>query len=102
MRRMCGRMKILLTGHKGYIGAIAAPMLRAAGHEVVGLDSDLFAGCEFGDPGPKIPEIRKDLRDVTKADLVGFEAVAHFAAVSNDPVGDLNPNVTYDINHLGT
>ena len=95
-------MKILLTGHKGYIGAIAAPMLRAAGHEVVGLDSDLFAGCEFGDPGPKIPEIRKDLRDVTKADLVGFEAVAHFAAVSNDPVGDLNPHVTYDINHLGT
>ncbi len=62
-------MKILLTGHKGYIGAVAGPILRSAGHEVVGLDTDLFAGCDFGRSAPEIPEIRKDLRDLTQADL---------------------------------
>ncbi len=92
-------MKIALTGHKGYIGAVAAPVLQAAGHEVVGLDSDLFAGCEFGHPAPPIAEIRKDLRDLTREDLVGFDAVLHFAALSNDPLGDLDPRLTYDINH---
>jgi nucleoside-diphosphate-sugar epimerase len=95
-------MKVLLTGHKGYIGAVAGPMLRSAGHEVVGLDCDLFAGCEFGGPPPDIPELRKDLRDITKDDLKGFDAVLHFAALSNDPIGDLNPDVTYDINHLAS
>jgi nucleoside-diphosphate-sugar epimerase len=95
-------MKILLTGHKGYIGAVAAPILRSAGHEVVGLDSDLFAGCDFGEPGPEIPEICKDLRDVTKADLSGFDAVVHLAALSNDPLGNLNSDLTYDINHRGS
>jgi nucleoside-diphosphate-sugar epimerase len=89
----------MLTGHKGYIGAVAGPVLQAAGHEVVGLDSDLFAGCEFGQPAPPIPEIRKDLRDLTRADLLGFDAVLHFAALSNDPLGDLDPRLTYDINH---
>lgn len=92
-------MKILLTGHKGYIGAVAAPMLRSAGHEVVGLDADLFEGCDFGGPAPAIPEIRKDLRDLTLADLMGFEAVLHLAALSNDPLGDIDSNLTYDINH---
>ncbi len=92
-------MRVLLTGHKGYIGAVAGPMLQAAGHEVVGLDTDLFAGCDFGEPPPEIPEIRKDIRDVTKADLQGFDAVAHLAALSNDPLGDLDPEITYDINH---
>lgn len=91
-------MKILLTGHKGYIGAVAAPMLQSAGHEVVGLDTDLFAGCDFGKPAEEIPEIHKDLRDITVADLKGFDAVLHFAALSNDPLGDLNPQITYDIN----
>jgi nucleoside-diphosphate-sugar epimerase len=95
-------MKILLTGHKGYIGAIAGPILQSANHEVVGLDTDLFAGCEFGKPSGEIPEIRKDLRDLTRADLHGFDAVVHFAALSNDPVGDLNPQLTYDINHLAS
>jgi len=93
-------MRILLTGHKGYIGAIAGPILQSAGHEVVGLDSDLFAGCEFGEAAPAIPEVRKDLRDLTIQDLEGFDAVAHFAALSNDPLGDLDPKLTYDINHL--
>ena len=92
-------MKILLTGHKGYIGAVAGPILQAAGHEVVGFDTDLFAGCDFGKPAKEIPEIRKDLRDVTKADLAGFDAVLHLAALSNDPVGNLNAELTYDINH---
>jgi len=92
-------MKIMLTGHKGYIGAVAGPVLQSAGHEVVGLDSDLFAGCEFGQPAPPIAEIRKDLRDLTREDLLGFDAVVHFAALSNDPLGDLDPSLTYDINH---
>jgi nucleoside-diphosphate-sugar epimerase len=95
-------MRILLTGHKGYIGAVAAPVLRAAGHEPVGLDTDLFAGCDFNGPPEEIPEIRKDIRDLTEADLDGFDAVVHLAALSNDPLGDLNPNLTYDINHLGS
>ncbi|MGO8756746.1 MAG: NAD-dependent epimerase/dehydratase family protein [Terracidiphilus sp.] len=92
-------MKILLTGHKGYIGSVAAPMLRAAGHDVVGLDSDFYANCNFGSAPESIPEIRKDLRDLVSADLEGFDAVAHFAALSNDPLGNLNPDLTYDVNY---
>jgi len=95
-------MRILLTGHKGYIGAVAGPILQSAGHEVVGLDSDLFAGCGFGEPARAIPEVRKDLRDLTMADLEGFDAVTHFAALSNDPLGNLDPRLTYDINHLAS
>jgi nucleoside-diphosphate-sugar epimerase len=95
-------MKILLTGHKGYIGAVAGPILQSAGHEVVGLDIDLFAGCEFGEAAPEIPEVRKDTRDLTKVDLEGFQAVLHLAALSNDPLGDLDPRLTYDINHLAS
>ena len=95
-------MKILLTGHRGYIGAVAGPILRAAGHDVVGLDSDLFAGCEFGPAPEEIPEIHKDLRALTRADMEGFEAVVHLAALSNDPLGNLNPSLTYDINHHAT
>jgi nucleoside-diphosphate-sugar epimerase len=92
-------MRILLTGHKGYIGAVAGPVLRSAGHEVVGLDTDLFAGCEFGEAAPEIPEVRKDIRDLTRADLEGFDGVVHLAALSNDPLGNLNSTLTYDINY---
>jgi nucleoside-diphosphate-sugar epimerase len=95
-------MRILLTGHKGYIGSVAGPMLLEAGHEVVGLDADLFAGCDFGEPAQTIPEIRKDLRDLTRADLDGFDGVLHLAALSNDPLGDLDPKLTYDVNHLAS
>lgn len=95
-------MKILLTGHKGYIGAVASQMLRAAGHDVTGFDTDLFANCDCGTPAPALPEIRKDLRAVTAADLKGFEAVIHLAALSNDPLGNLNRQLTYDINHLAS
>lgn len=95
-------MRILLTGHKGYIGAVAGPILRSAGNEVVGLDTDLFAGCEFGEAAEEIPEVRKDIRDLDKSDLNGFDAVVHLAALSNDPLGNLNANLTYDINHLAS
>lgn len=92
-------MRILITGHKGYIGAVAGAMFRAAGHDVVGLDTDLFGGCEFGQPASEIPEIRKDIRNVTRGDLEGVEGVVHLAALSNDPLGNLNPSLTFDINH---
>jgi nucleoside-diphosphate-sugar epimerase len=95
-------MKILLTGHQGYIGAVASSMLRSFGHDVVGLDTDLYAGSTFGEPSPAIPGIRKDLRSLTVADLQGFEAVLHLAALSNDPIGNLNPQLTYEINHLAS
>lgn len=95
-------MKVLLTGHKGYIGVVAAEMLASAGHETVGLDTDLFSGCDFGPGAPEIPEIPKDLRDLTQQDLAGFDAVLHFAALSNDPLGDLDADLTYDINHRST
>jgi nucleoside-diphosphate-sugar epimerase len=92
-------MRILVTGHKGYIGAVAAPLLRSAGHEVVGLDTDLFEGCDFREAALNIPEVRKDIRDLTSVDLQGFDAVVHLAALSNDPLGNLNSDLTYDINH---
>lgn len=95
-------MKVLLTGHRGYIGAVAGPILSSAGHEVIGLDTDLYAGCDFGDSSSDIPEIRKDLRDLTRADLEGFDAVVHLAALSNDPLGNLDSQLTYDINHLAS
>jgi nucleoside-diphosphate-sugar epimerase len=95
-------MKILITGHKGYIGSVAGPMLQATGHDVVGLDTDLYGNCDFGNKLKAIPEILKDLRDLTQSDLVGFDAVVHFAALSNDPVGNLDPQLTYDINHLAS
>jgi nucleoside-diphosphate-sugar epimerase len=97
-------MKILLTGHLGYIGTVMAPALLAAGHDVVGLDSDLYEGCTYsGAPAPApIPAIAKDVRDVTAAELTGFEAVIHLAALSNDPVADLNPDITFGINHLAS
>src|SRR5882724_8770382 len=95
-------MRILITGHKGYIGTVMMPLLADAGHEVVGLDSDLFEQCTFGEAPREFPSIRKDLRDVEAADLEGFDAVVHLAGLSNDPLGDLNPALTYDINHLAS
>lgn len=92
-------MRILITGHEGYIGAVMAPMFRDRGIDVVGLDSGLFADCDFGTQPSGIPGIRRDLRDVAAADLDGFDAVIHLAAISNDPLGNLNPDCTYAINH---
>ncbi len=93
-------MRVLVTGHKGYIGTAMVPMLLDAGHEVGGLDSDLFEACTFGQNGMReISEMRKDIRDVVADDLRGFDAVIHLAGLCNDPLGDLNPELTYDINH---
>jgi nucleoside-diphosphate-sugar epimerase len=92
-------MRVLITGHKGYIGAVAVPIFRAAGHDVVGLDSDLYSKCGFGEELQEIPEIAKDLRSLERADLEGFDAVVHFAALSNDPLGNLDRQLTYDVNY---
>jgi nucleoside-diphosphate-sugar epimerase len=82
-------MRILMTGHNGYIGSVMAPWLERAGHEVTGLDTDYFADCRLIPPEPsRRREIRKDLRDVDGTDLKGFDAVIHLAALSNDPIGN--------------
>jgi nucleoside-diphosphate-sugar epimerase len=95
-------MKVLVTGHDGYIGCALVPVLRSAGHTVVGLDNYLFAGCGFGDSVLDIDALRMDVRDVQLRDLEGFDAIVHLAAISNDPLGDLNPDCTYDINFKAT
>lgn len=91
-------MRVLVTGHAGYIGAVLIPVLHGEGHEVVGLDSMLFDGCDLLEVERPDRLITRDLRDVTAADLVDVDAVVHLGALSNDPLGDLNPHVTYDIN----
>jgi len=92
-------MRILLTGHDGYIGTVMSRVLLDQHHEVFGLDSRLFEGCDFGECPENTRFIVKDIRDVEAADLDGFDAVVHLAAISNDPLGDLNPECTFDINH---
>src|SRR6185503_981699 len=92
-------MKLLVTGHRGYIGVEMVPALRAAGHEVVGLDNGLYDGCDFGAPPDRVPTVDVDLRDVGPEHCRGFDAVVHLAALSNDPLGDVSPDITYDINH---
>ncbi|KUN88779.1 NAD-dependent epimerase/dehydratase family protein [Streptomyces griseoruber] len=92
-------MRVLLTGHQGYLGTVMAPVLAAAGHEVVGLDAGLFADCVLGPTPADPPGPRVDLRDVTAEHVAGVDAVIHLAALSNDPLGSLAPELTYDINH---
>ena len=94
-------MRVIVTGHRGYIGTVLTPILLAAGHEVVGYDSDLYERCTYLHGGAlvDVPSIRKDVRDVDVSDLMGFDAVIHLAALSNDPLGDLNPDITYEINY---
>lgn len=92
-------MKVLLTGHKGYIGSRLTPMLLEEGFEVVGLDSDLFRKCTFDGKLSVVPEIIKDVRDATEADFDGIDAVIHLAGLSNDPLGDYDPSLTDEINH---
>lgn len=92
-------MRVLLTGHQGYLGTVMAPVLSAAGHDVVGLDSGLYADCVLG-PQPSDPKSQPiDLRDVAAEHLAGFDAVIHLAALSNDPLGSLAPHITFAINH---
>jgi nucleoside-diphosphate-sugar epimerase len=92
-------VRVMVTGHKGYIGTVLVPMLVAEGHDVVGYDSDLYARCTFGDAPVDVPEIKKDIRDAERADLTGVDAVVHLAALSNDPLGNLNPKLTYEVNY---
>ncbi len=96
-------MKVLVAGDRGYIGAVLVPFLRRAGHEVDGLDIGLYEGCDLG-PGPEDIGRRAplDIRDVVAGPLAGYDAVACLAALSNDPLGHLNPATTYSVNLLGT
>jgi len=91
-------VKLLVTGHLGYLGVEMTSRLLAAGHEVVGLDTDYYRECDFVAPPDPVPTLHLDLRDVEPGHLEGFDAVIHLAALSNDPLSDLNPELTYDIN----
>lgn len=93
-------MRVLVTGHNGYVGSVLVPLLQAAGHQPVGLDTDFFEPCLLPgqDPGPSVPSLHKDLRDLERQDLEGFDAVVHLAGLSNDPLGNLDGDLTYEIN----
>ncbi|MEV4805806.1 SDR family oxidoreductase [Nonomuraea sp. NPDC049421] len=92
-------MRVLLTGHQGYLGTVLAPMLVTAGHQVIGLDSGLFADCVLGPSPEPVRAHAVDLRDAGPEHVAGCDAVIHLAALSNDPLGALAPDLTYDINH---
>jgi len=95
-------MKIMVTGSRGYIGSILVPMLLERGHDVTGLDADLFRACTFDGEMAEVPTLVKDVRAVEPDDLAGHDAVIHLAGLSNDPLGDYNPSLTDDINHHGS
>jgi nucleoside-diphosphate-sugar epimerase len=95
-------MRVLVTGHDGYIGSVLVPILTEAGHEVVGLDTGLFADCVLGPAPAEVKTLRVDLRDVEPEHVTGFDAVIHLAALCNDPLGNINPDLTYDVNHRST
>ena len=95
-------MRVLITGHLGFIGAVMVPLVQQAGHEVTGLDTGLYDECDFGSRPTPVREIRADIRDVDASLIQGFDAVIHLAALSNDPLGDLDAQLTYDVNHLAT
>jgi nucleoside-diphosphate-sugar epimerase len=95
-------MRVCVTGHRGYIGSVLAPFLAERGHGVVGVDTDYYAGCDFGPAADAVPSLNLDVRNVEARDLEGFDAVVHLAALSNDPLGDLNDAWTREINLDGT
>jgi nucleoside-diphosphate-sugar epimerase len=97
-------MRVLVTGHEGYLGSVLVPRLTAAGHDVIGLDAGFFAECTLGPAPLEVPSLRVDLRDITADHLsaVRPKAVIHLAALCNDPLGNLDPQLTYEINHRAT
>ncbi|MEV0792139.1 SDR family oxidoreductase [Kribbella sp. NPDC050459] len=96
-------MRVLVSGDRGYIGAVMVPFLRAAGHQVDGLDTGLYEGCDLlGGPEPIGGRAPRDMRDVTAEELAGYDAVVCLAALSNDPLGHLNRDATYSVNLEGT
>ncbi len=92
-------MQVLVSGHNGYIGSVLVPLFVDAGHEVTGLDTFFYEECTYGPDVEQPRAIRRDIRDLERADLEGFDAVIHLAALSNDPLGDLSGDITYAINH---
>jgi nucleoside-diphosphate-sugar epimerase len=96
-------MRVMVTGHRGYIGTVLVDRIKQAGHAVVGVDTELYEDCTFGSKKEVgIATINKDIRELSPADLEGIEAIAHLAGICNDPLGDLLPETTYDINHAAT
>jgi nucleoside-diphosphate-sugar epimerase len=90
-------VKVLVTGHHGYIGSVAAPFLAAQGHEVTGVDTLYFRGCDLY-LGAEVESAQRDVRDLGEDDLRGYDAIFHLAALSNDPLGDLDLELTFEIN----
>ena len=95
-------MKLLVTGSHGYIGSVLVPMLLEKGYDVTGLDSDLYENCTFTGSSPNIPLIKKDIRDIEKNDVEGYDAILHLAGLSNDPLGDYQPELTKAINETAS
>jgi len=94
--------RILVTGHRGYIGCRLVPLLEAAGHEVAGVDADYYRECTFGTDAVPSTGLLADIRDLTPAQVEGYDVVIHLAGLSNDPLGDLDPELTHDINMRAT
>ena len=95
-------MKVLVTGSSGYIGTVLVAMLQKGGHDVEGLDTDLYRQCTFAGVLPDVKTLQKDVRDVEKDDVAGFDAIIHLAGLSNDPLGDYRPELTEEINARGS